>query len=95
MQEIFGLRPYLGAAANASPLNDLFKDFSLSVIRSNGIAGVRLDNVLLGRTNYVQASSDLVRWTTISTNIATNAIMILDPAAATSPQQFYRAIELP
>jgi phosphatidylinositol-3-phosphatase len=93
MQEIFGVRPYLGAAANASPLNDLFKDLSLSTVRSNGVLSLRLDGVLPGRTNYVQASSNLVTWTTINTNVATNSIVILDPDAASSPQRFYRAIE--
>ena len=94
MQEIFGVRPYLGAAANASPLGDLFKDFSLSVTQTNGAPIVRLENVLPGKTNYVQASSDLVNWTTISTNVATNAITIVDPGAAGAAQRFYRAIEL-
>jgi hypothetical protein len=95
MQEIFRVRPFLGGAANASPLNDLFKDLSLFVTQTNGAPVVRLENVLPGRTNYVQASSDLLNWTTISTNIATNAITIVDPGAAGAPQRFYRAIELP
>lgn len=93
MQEIFGVRPYLGAAAGASPLNDLFKDLSLRIAPSNGVAGVWLENVLPGRTNYVQASTDLLQWTTIATNAATNAVFIADPAPA--PQKFYRAVEIP
>jgi len=95
MQEIFGVRPYLGAAATASPLNDLFKDLSLFVTQSNGAPVVRLENIVPGTTNYVQASSDLVNWTTISTNVATNAISIVDPGATGASQRFYRAIELP
>lgn len=93
MQEIFGVRPYLGAAAGASPLNDLFKDLSLRVAPSNGVAGVWLENVLRGRTNYVQASVDLLQWTSIHTNTATNAVFIPDPAPTT--QRFYRAVEIP
>lgn len=93
MQEIFRVRPYLGAAAGASPLNDLFRDFSLSLAPSNGVAGVWLENVLPGRTNYVQASVDLLQWTTIQTNTATNRVFIADPMPAT--QKFYRAVEVP
>ena len=60
---------------------------------SNDVAGVWLENVLPGRTNYVQASVDLVQWTTIATNTATNAVFIPDPAPA--QQKFYRAVEIP
>jgi hypothetical protein len=95
MQEIFGLRPYLGAAANADPLNDLFRDFSLSVIHTNGFVGVRMENMLPGSTNYLQVSSNLVHWTTISTNVATNVAVIADPGAVGKAQRFYRAIGRP
>ncbi len=92
MQEIFQVRPLLGDAANVSPLNDLFKDLSLRIAPSNGVAGVWLENVLPGRTNYVQSSSDLIQWTTIQTNTATNRVFIADPPAG--PYRFYRAVEI-
>lgn len=95
MQDIFGVRPYLGDAANASSLNDLFRTLSLRVAPSNGVAGVWLDNVRPGRTNYVQASSNLVHWATISTNMGTDAVFVPDPGAAGSPQRFYRALQQP
>jgi hypothetical protein len=95
MQEIFGMRPFLGDAVNASPLNDLFKTLSLHPMRTNGTFAVRLDYPLPGRTNYVQASSDLVNWTSINTNVATNSITIPDPAAGAALQRFYRVIEQP
>ena len=60
---------------------------------SNGVAGVWLENVLPGRTNYVQTSVDLIQWTTIATNTATNRVFIADPTPA--PQKFYRAVEVP
>ena len=51
--------------------------------------------MLPGSTNYLQVSSNLVNWTTVSTNVATNAIVITDPGAAGAVQRFYRAIERP
>ena len=72
----------------------MFKDLSLRVATSNGVAGVWLENVRPGRTNYVQASADLNQWTTIQTNTATNRVFIADPAPA-GPQRFYRAVEAP
>jgi hypothetical protein len=95
MQEIFQVRPYLGAAVNASPLNDLFKDFLLTVVRSNGLTSVRLDNPRPGKTNYVQVSADLIHWTTISTNVTSGSLTVPDPGAVGSPQRFYRAVGLP
>jgi hypothetical protein len=92
-QEIFRVGPLLGGAAQAQPLSDLFKDLSLRIAPSNGVAGVWLENVLPGRTNYVQASTNLIQWSTIATNTATNAVFIADPAPA--PQKFYRAVEIP
>ena len=63
--------------------------------QTNGMPIVSLENVLPSKTNCVQASSDLVNWTTTSTNVAPNAITIVDPGAAGASQRFYRAIELP
>ena len=98
MQDIFGVGPYLADAANANTLADLFNDSVLMLsppVRSNGIFTVTLNGALPGKTNYVQASSDLVNWNTISTNVATNSITIPDPLPAGQAQRFYRAIELP
>jgi len=98
MQDIFGVGPYLADAANANTLADLFKDSVLMLsppVRSNGIFTVTLNGALPGKTNYVQASSDLVNWNTISTNVATNSITIPDPLPAGQAQRFYRAVELP
>jgi hypothetical protein len=95
MQEIFAVRPYLGQASLAGPLNDLFKDLSLDLVRTNGTFALRLENMLPGRTNYVQASDDLISWTTFNTNVATNTITIVDPGANGASRRFYRAVEQP
>jgi hypothetical protein len=79
----------------ASPLNDLFKDLSLDMVRTNGTFALRLEHTLPGRTNYVQASDDLISWTTFSTNVATNPMTIVDPGANEASRRFYRAVELP
>ena len=45
---------------------------------------------------YVQASTDLVHWVALNTNVAPSNIMFLvDSNAANFPARFYRAIELP
>jgi hypothetical protein len=79
----------------AGPLNDLFKDLSLDLVRTNGTFALRLENMLPGRTNYVQASDDLISWTTFNTNVATNTITIVDPGANGASRRFYRAVEQP
>ncbi len=44
-----------------------------------------------GMTNVVEATSDFVMWTPISTNVSvTNQSMIMDPAATNFSQRFYR-----
>ncbi len=49
-----------------------------------------------GRTNIVQISSDLLSWSTLSTNLAiSNRITVLDPSALAAPRRFYRAFEMP
>jgi hypothetical protein len=93
MQDIFNVRPYLGKAALSEPLNDLFRDLSVSVTRSNENFVVTAQNLLPGRTNYLQASSNLINWSTLGTNVATSTMSAIDPAGASAPQRFYRAIQ--
>ena len=93
MQEIFRVRPLLGAAANANTLADLFKSLSISAIRTNGEFALRIENPLAGKTYYVQASSDLQGWTSISTNVAGGPMTVSDPAAPGSSQRFYRVLQ--
>ena len=62
----------------------------------NGSTQVTLTNTIPGKTNFLQASSDLVSWSTASTNVSTtNWIDVVDPAAVTASNRFYRAYQVP
>jgi len=94
VQDIFGLRPYLGGASTAQNLGELFHGPTLTVAWSNSAPGVIISDMIPGRTNYVQASSDLVHWTFINTNTASTPVYVPDPAANGGPR-FYRLIQTP
>ena len=62
---------------------------------SNGHFQFTIRPVTPGRTNVVQSSADLITWTPLSTNIATDIQFPIDDASVTNaPQQFYRAREI-
>ena len=97
-QEIFGVTPLLGDAVNMTDLSDLFSGVGLgSVVRmTNG--GMQLTAVgeISGRTYLVQASSNLVNWVSISTNMAgTNAFTSTYSTRTNSNRCFYRLVQLP
>jgi len=55
-----------------------------------------------GRTNVIEASTDLLRWTPLSTNVIPNAlypecscILFRDAASTKLPRRFYRCFEVP
>jgi hypothetical protein len=96
-QEIFGVRPFLGDAANSPSLADLFKLLSVSSVGRlpDGSTHLTLTNTVPDKTNLLQASGDLVNWSTISTNVsATNFLEILDSGIPAS-NRFYRAYQVP
>ncbi len=98
LQEIFGVRPFLGDAANAASLTDFFKLLSVSAIAGlpDGSRHLTLTNTIPGRTNLIQASIDLLNWSTISTNVsAGDSLDIIDPASTAFSNRFYRAYQMP
>jgi len=95
LQDIYGVRPYLGDAGNAPSLAELFKALTLTVTVSNGLAGVTIYDAVPGQRNFLQTSPDLVQWATIATNVANGSVAISEPNASDLPRQFYRVIEAP
>ena len=97
-QEIFGVTPLLGDAVNATDLSDLFSRFGFSrlVRLPGGAMQLTAAGVIPGRTNLVQASSDLASWMPVSTNtVGTNTFTVTDGAATNSTTRFYRLVQLP
>lgn len=98
LQEIFGVRPFLGDAANATDLSDLFVQFSIDhvVKMPSGAIHLTAVGVTPGRTNIVEASTNLSNWTPIWTNVASSrTFAIMDDNAKTFGQRFYRLLQLP
>ncbi len=97
-QEVFGVTPWLGDAANAVDLSDLFCRFGISsvVALPGGAIQLTATGVIPGRTNLVLASSDLKIWTAISTNsVLANTFAVTDSAATNAAVRFYRLAQLP
>jgi len=63
----------------------------------NGSFQFTVTNLTLGTTNVIQASTNLVNWTNLYTNVAlTTGFLYIDSAASNfKPQRFYRASVLP
>jgi hypothetical protein len=96
LQETFGVGPLLNDATNAVDLSDLFTPFSITggVLRKTGFQ-ISYRGVGSGTTNIVEATSDFVTWTPISTNVSsTNQLTTMDPAATNAGQRFYRVREV-
>jgi len=98
LQEIFGVTPLLGDAANVPNLGDLFRFLGFSEIKRlpDGRIELTAMEVFPGATNLVEASSDFSSWTAISTNqVSTNTFTVIDHAAANFDARFYRLVRLP
>jgi hypothetical protein len=97
MQEIFGVTPLLGDAANATDLSDLFTKFAIAPVgkSTNGAFQLTVTGVVPARTNFVEASTNLTTWNAMSTNISTtNNFSVLDNAATNHSKRFYRVKEV-
>jgi hypothetical protein len=98
LQEIFGVSPFLGDAANATDLSDLFLQFGIQqlVKMPSGAIHITAVGITPGRTNIVEASTDLATWLPICTNVATSTTFAaIDAEATTLHQRFYRLVQLP
>src|SRR5208337_3174722 len=64
MQEIFRVSPWLGDAANATDLSDLFAQITIHSAgrATNGAFSMSVTGVVPGWTNFVEVSTNLVRW---------------------------------
>jgi hypothetical protein len=93
MQEIFGVSPWLGDAANATDLSDLFMQLEIRSAgkNTNGAFCLNVTGVLPGTTNFVEASPDLYEWMAISTNASSsNSFFFSDQTTTNYGRQFYR-----
>jgi hypothetical protein len=62
---------------------------------NNGVFTLQLSG-MPGKTYVLQASTDLIHWTPISTNVPPATIQtLIDPGASNFPQRFYRAVQMP
>jgi hypothetical protein len=99
VQDIFGLQPYLGDAAFATSLSDLFKTLRITgIVPGQDGLEITAANLIPGRTNILQSTLDVGTggWTAIQTNVATAATQkFLDPVDLGAAPRFYRLIELP
>ena len=99
IQNIFGLRPYLANAAYADNLSDLFKTVRITSTRwlTNAVR-VTATNLIVGKTNYFQYTTNLIAptWSNISTNVAASTgLTVTNTGLSGLPRRFYRIVELP
>ena len=98
-QDFFGLRPYLGGAALADNMSDLFKTIQLTSARwQSGTFGLTFTNAIPGKTNWLQVSTNLATgsWTSIRTNVATSSSLnFTNTGMSGTGHLFYRVLELP
>lgn len=97
-QEIFGVKPLLGDAANVTNLSDLFLPVGMACSQEApaGVIHLTVSGVLPGTRNVVQSSTNMVDWTSISTNVArTNFFIVRDLVDTNSNRRFYRVVQLP
>ena len=95
IQEIFGVTPFLGDAANADDLADLFQCPGANTMRKmpNGCFCLNATGLVPGTTNVVEASSDFIDWTAISTNFtSSSSFTFVDLTSTNYPSRFYRVV---
>ncbi len=94
LQEIFNVSPWLGDAANATDLSDLFQQLTIQPPShaTDGTYCINVTGVMPGLTNFVDASTDLMTWNVIHTNYgSSNSFSFQDNASTNFQLRFYRA----
>jgi hypothetical protein len=94
MQEIFGVTPLLGDAANAADLSDLFRGTPV-ITEAHWAYGqfqFRLMGVPAPPTAEIQTSTDLLNWTTLTITRSTGSVMQVTLPATNQPRGFYRSM---
>jgi len=97
LQDIFHVRPYLGDAAYARSLADLFKTIQFtSFSATSNVVRLEATNLIAGKTNYVQVSTNLstTNWIALRTNIAATTSLSFTNGPV-GGDRFYRVVELP
>jgi hypothetical protein len=91
MQNIFGLSPYLGDAHNATNLNDLFVTIpGVSEPKvTNSVFKFTVTNLTVGKTTYIQASTNFSTWVTLQTNVPSSNTMTYSGSRNLN-RRFYR-----
>jgi hypothetical protein len=100
IQNIFGIRPYLGGAANSPDLSELFSTnrFVFGSQFPPGPFTFTCTWLTVGQPYYLQAATNLAgsNWVTLSTNVPeTVAFTFSDPNATNFSQRFYRLTTSP
>ncbi len=95
-QEIFGVTPLLGDAANATDLSDLFVHFSIRNITKapGGAVLLSVGGLTAGKTYEVQMSTNLINWSGIGTNtVSTNNFNFTNTPGTNGRETFYRVMQ--
>ena len=97
-QELLGVSPLLGDAANATDLSDLFLTPALAgpAILSGGDFQFLARDLIPDRSAVIQTSTNLVDWISISTNApGAGSLLFTDSLAKNFERLFYRFIQPP
>ena len=98
LQEIFGVHPWLGDAADASDLAELFNTygFASAVPLPDHTLQMIVNGATPGQTTILQTSINLSDWLDVSTNVATtNQIIFSEPTGTNGAARFYRCRQVP
>ncbi len=97
VQEIFQLTPWLGDAANATDLSDLFGEPQVRVVRGTNGAPSRISGTGLttGRTYELQRSTNLTVWSAAGSAPAVSGSAEWSLPVPAGTTEFFRAAERP